>query len=103
MRLADIRFTWDLMGGPSPPISGAGAVERLWVWLHRFICVAWTTAVLLGLLQQADLFLEQLIFELHVFEFEIQFLLKLRLANAALIKAALNQQPWRRQCDLLFP
>lgn len=55
-------------------ISGAGAVERLWVWLHRLICAARTTAVLLGLLQQADLFLEQLIFELHVLEFEIQSL-----------------------------
>ncbi len=71
-------------------MRASDSVDELWVWLHLLICIVRTAAVLLGLLQQVDLLLEQLIFELHVLEFQIQPLLQLRLTNTALIEAALN-------------
>ena|ERR1700722_12069778 len=98
------RFLFCAGGGKSSATQQQSSIEEeLWVWLHRLLSLARTAAVLLRLLQQTDLFLEQLIFQLHAVKFQIQLLLQFRLANAAFIEAALDEQARCRQSDLLLP
>src|SRR5690242_18669697 len=88
-------------GGPGvapPPACRRSSRSR-----RRLRVVVGAAAVLLRLVEQLDLPLQQLVLEVFALQVELDLAREPRLACVALVEAALDDDPRRREGDLAFP